>query len=87
MMGFKVFQSVQATLEGIETALMIRKKQLSEYNVPAYTIYGVSRIIKGVPRPFIKFATQPTSPALSKCADYLPKILVQEEWLFCFRRK
>jgi len=36
MMGFKAFHSAQATLDGIETAHMIRKKQLSEYNVPAY---------------------------------------------------
>jgi len=36
MMGFKAFYSAQATLDGIETAHMIRKKQLSEENIPAY---------------------------------------------------
>lgn len=36
MMGFKAFYSAQATLDGIETAHMIRKKQLSEDNIPAY---------------------------------------------------
>jgi len=36
MMGFKAFYSAQATLDGIETAHLIRKKQLSEDNVPAY---------------------------------------------------
>jgi putative transposase len=30
MMGFKAFHSARATIEGIETAHMIRKKQLSE---------------------------------------------------------
>jgi len=35
-MGFKAFHSAQATLDGIETAHMIRKKQLSEDDVPAY---------------------------------------------------
>jgi putative transposase len=29
MMGFKAFHSAQATIDGIETAHMIRKKQLS----------------------------------------------------------
>jgi transposase-like protein len=33
---FKAFHSARATIEGIETAHMIRKKQLSENNVPAY---------------------------------------------------
>jgi len=36
MMGFRAFHSAQATLDGKETAHMIRKKQLSEDNVPAY---------------------------------------------------
>jgi putative transposase len=36
MMGFKAFHSVKATLDGIETAHMIRKGQLSEGNMPAY---------------------------------------------------
>lgn len=34
--GFKAFHSARATIEGIETAPMIRKKQLSENNIPAY---------------------------------------------------
>ena len=36
MMGFKAFYSAKATLEGIETAHMIRKGQLSEGNMSAY---------------------------------------------------
>ena len=36
MMGFKAFHSAPATIEGIETAHMIRKKQLSGNNIPAY---------------------------------------------------
>jgi transposase-like protein len=36
MMGFKAFHSAQATIDGIETAHMIRKKQLSGDNIPAY---------------------------------------------------
>jgi putative transposase len=36
MMGFKDFQSAKATIEGIETVHMIRKKQLSEENILAY---------------------------------------------------
>ena len=36
MMGFKAFHSAKATLDGIETAHRIRKKQLSEDNMPAY---------------------------------------------------
>ena len=36
MMGFKAFHSAQATIDGIETAHMIRKEQLSEENIPAY---------------------------------------------------
>ncbi len=36
MMGFKAFHSVQATIDGIESAHMIRKGQLSNENIPAY---------------------------------------------------
>ena len=36
MMGFKAFYSAQAAIDGIETAHMIRKGQLSEENIPAY---------------------------------------------------
>ena len=36
MMGFKAFHSAKATIDGIETAHMIRKGQLSEENIPAY---------------------------------------------------
>jgi putative transposase len=36
MMGFKAFYSAQATLDGIETAHMIRKGQLYEENISAY---------------------------------------------------
>jgi putative transposase len=36
MMGFKAFHSARATLDGIETAHMIRKKQLSKDNIPTY---------------------------------------------------
>ena len=36
MMGFKAFHSAKATIDGIETAHMIRKGQLSEGNIPAY---------------------------------------------------
>ena len=36
MMGFKAFHSAKATLDGIETAHMIRKGQLSDENRPAY---------------------------------------------------
>jgi putative transposase len=35
-MGFKTFHSAKATIDGIETAHMIRKKQLSDENLPAY---------------------------------------------------
>jgi putative transposase len=35
MMGFKAFNSVKATRDGIETAHMIRKGQLSDENIPA----------------------------------------------------
>jgi putative transposase len=36
MMGFKAFHSAKATLDGIETALMIRKGQLADDNIPDY---------------------------------------------------
>ena len=36
MMRFKAFHSAKATLDGIETAHMIRKGQLSEENMSAY---------------------------------------------------
>ena len=36
MMGFKAIHSAQATNDGIETAHMIRKGQLSDENRPAY---------------------------------------------------
>lgn len=36
MMGFKAFHSAKATIDGIETAHMIRKKQLPGKNLPAY---------------------------------------------------
>ncbi len=36
MMGFKAFYSAEATINGIETAHMIRKGQLSKDNIPAY---------------------------------------------------
>jgi putative transposase len=36
MMGFKAFHSAKATIEGIETAYMIRKGQLTDENIPAY---------------------------------------------------
>ena len=36
MMGFKAFNSVKATRDGIEIAHMIRKGQLSDENIPAY---------------------------------------------------
>ena len=36
MMGFKAFHSAKATIDGIETAHMIRKGQLSNENIPAY---------------------------------------------------
>ena len=35
MMGFKAFNSVKATRDGIEIAHMIRKGQLSDENIPA----------------------------------------------------
>jgi putative transposase len=36
MLGFKAFHLAKATIDGIETAHMIRKGQLSEENIPAY---------------------------------------------------
>jgi putative transposase len=36
MMGFKAFHSAKATIDGIETAHMIRKGQLSDENIPTY---------------------------------------------------
>ena len=36
MKGFKAFHSAKATIDGIETAHMIRKGQLSDENIPAY---------------------------------------------------
>ena len=36
MMGFKTFYSAKATIDGIETVHMSRKRQLSEENIPAY---------------------------------------------------
>ena len=36
MMGFKAFHPTNATLDGIETAHMIRKRQLSDQNIPVY---------------------------------------------------
>ena len=41
-MGFKAFHSAKATIDGIETAHMIRKGQLSDENLPA--VYGFSWI-------------------------------------------
>ena len=36
MKGFKGFNSAKATIDGIETAHVIRKGQLFEENIPAY---------------------------------------------------
>ena len=36
MMGFEAFHSAKATIDGIETAHMLRKGQLSGENMPAY---------------------------------------------------
>ena len=36
MIGFKVFHASKATIDVIETAHMLRKRQLSEENMPAY---------------------------------------------------
>ncbi len=35
MMGFKAFNSAKAPIAGIETTHMIRKRQLSDENIPA----------------------------------------------------
>lgn len=45
MTEFKAFHSVKATLDGIETVHMSRKRQLSDENVPAYKQFCFSRII------------------------------------------
>ena len=37
MMDFKAFHSAKVTIGGTETAHMIRKGQLSDENIPAYT--------------------------------------------------
>jgi len=36
VMGFNAFHSAKATTDGIETAHMIRKGQLTDENIPAY---------------------------------------------------
>ena len=36
MMVFKAFHLAQAIIDGIKTAQMIRKRQLSEENIPTY---------------------------------------------------
>ena len=36
IMGFKAFHSAQAPIDGIETAHIIRKGQLSDENIPTY---------------------------------------------------
>nr|WP_280141896.1 hypothetical protein [Pseudovibrio sp. Tun.PSC04-5.I4] len=41
MMGFKAFQSAKATLDGIETAHIIRNGQLGQQGVPAYRQFMV----------------------------------------------
>ena len=38
MLGFKHFHLAQTTIDGIETAYMIRKGQLFEVNIPAYQL-------------------------------------------------
>ena len=46
MMGFKAFHSAQATIDGIETAHMIRKKTAARRQYSGlYAVHGVSRII------------------------------------------
>jgi putative transposase len=42
MMGFKIFHSAKATIDGIETAHMIRKGQLSDDHIPAYKQFMVA---------------------------------------------
>ena len=47
MMGFKAIHSAKATIKGIETAHMNRKKQLSKKQYSRLQgVYGVSRIIR-----------------------------------------
>ncbi|WP_093190690.1 DDE-type integrase/transposase/recombinase [Pseudovibrio sp. Tun.PSC04-5.I4] len=41
IMGFKAFQSAKATLDGIETAHIIRNGQLGQQGVPAYRQFMV----------------------------------------------
>jgi putative transposase len=36
MMGIKAFHLAKTTIDGIKTAHMIRKRQLSEKNIPLY---------------------------------------------------
>ena len=36
MMGFKALHSAKATIDGIETAHIIRKVQLTDENIPVY---------------------------------------------------
>jgi putative transposase len=36
MMEFKAFHSAKATIDGIETAHIIRKEQLSDESIPVY---------------------------------------------------
>jgi putative transposase len=36
IMGFKAFHSAKVTIDGVESAHMIRKRQLSEKNIPVY---------------------------------------------------
>ena len=39
IVGFKAFHSAQATIDGIETAHMIRKGQLPDENIPTYKLF------------------------------------------------
>jgi len=41
MISFKAFHSAKATLDGIETAHMIRKSQPYEENIPIYRQFMV----------------------------------------------
>jgi transposase-like protein len=41
MTGFKAFHSTKATIDGIETAHMIRKGQLGDHSIPAYQQFMV----------------------------------------------
>ena len=45
MMGFIAFYSAHATIEGIETAHMIRNGQLSEVYIPAYIVIQKSFVL------------------------------------------